>query len=158
MINMTEDKPMKKSHYLFLILILSSGNLFSHEGRETFVLREVAKIHSSIYSENPGNLNVQKLVQLLKENADHKKNTEKFKIALPIAEELGKTTDLSKKRELFERLSNVLESIIGHHDKSGVSVFYCPMLKKKWLASGKEIKNPYDSKMKNCGEIIHEAK
>ncbi|PJZ49623.1 LIC13259/LIC11441 family protein [Leptospira saintgironsiae] len=149
---------MKKSHYLFLIFILSAGNLFPHEGKETFVLREVVKIHSSIFSENPGNLNVQKLLQLLKENADHKKDTEKFKAALPIAEELGKTTDLSKKRELFERLSNELESIVGHHDKSGVSVFYCPMLKKKWLASGKEIKNPYDSKMKNCGEIIHEAK
>ncbi|MGJ4788669.1 LIC13259/LIC11441 family protein [Leptospira koniambonensis] len=149
---------MKKLHYLFLIFILSTGNLFSHAGKETFVLREVAKIHSSIYSETPGNLDVQKLVQLLKETADHKKDTEKFKKALPIAEELGKATDLSKKRELFERLSKELESIVGHHDKSGVSVFYCPMLKKKWLASGKEIKNPYDSKMKNCGEIIHEAK
>ncbi|PKA14571.1 LIC13259/LIC11441 family protein [Leptospira haakeii] len=149
---------MKKLHYLFLIFILTSGNLFSHEGKETFVLREVGKIHSSIYSETPGNLDVQKLVQLLKENADHKKDTEKFKKALPIAEELGKTLDLSKKRELFERLSNELESIVGHHDKSGISVFYCPMLKKKWLASGKEIKNPYNSKMKNCGEITYEAK
>ncbi|MGJ4747355.1 LIC13259/LIC11441 family protein [Leptospira sp. SA-E8] len=149
---------MKNLHYLILIFILTTGNLFAHEGKETFVLREVAKIHSSIYSETAGNLDVQKLVQLLKEDADHKKDTEKFKKALPIAEELGKTTDLSKKRELFERLSKELESVVGHHDKSGVSVFYCPMLKKKWLASGKEIKNPYDSKMKNCGEIIHEAK
>lgn len=149
---------MKKLHYLFLIFTLTTGNLFSHEGKETFVLREVAKIHSSIYSEIPGKLDVQKLVQYLKENADHNKDTEKFRKALPIADELGKTTDLSKKRELFERLSRELESIVGHHDKSGVSVFYCPMLKKKWLASGKEIKNPYDSKMKNCGEIINEAK
>ncbi|PJZ26070.1 hypothetical protein CH352_05685 [Leptospira hartskeerlii] len=149
---------MKKLHYLFLILFLNAGNLFAHEGKETFVLREVAKIHSSIYSETSGSIDVQKLIQLLKENADHKKDTEKFKKALPIAEELGKTTDLSKKRELFERLSKELESIVGHHDKSGVSVFYCPMLKKKWLASGKEIKNPYDPKMKNCGEIINEAK
>lgn len=158
MINIIEDKPMKKNHYLFIIFILTTVNLFSHEGKETFVLKEVAKIHSSIYSEASGNLDVQKLVQYLKENADHKKDTENFRKALPIAEELGKTTDLSKKRELFERLSKELESIVGHHDKSGVSVFYCPMLKKKWLASGKEIKNPYDSKMKNCGEIIHEAK
>ncbi|TGM98973.1 DUF3347 domain-containing protein [Leptospira dzoumogneensis] len=149
---------MKKLHYLFLILILTTGNLFSHEGKETFVLREVAKIHSSIYSEIPGNIDVQKLVQYLRENADHKKDTEKFRRAVPIAEELGKTSDLSKKRDLFERLSKELESIVGHHDKSGVSVFYCPMLKKKWLASGKEIRNPYDPKMKNCGEIIHEAK
>ncbi|GBF37626.1 LIC13259/LIC11441 family protein [Leptospira johnsonii] len=149
---------MKNLHYLFLIFLLTIGNLLAHEGKETFVLREVAKIHSSIYSETSGNLDVQRLVQLLKENADHKKDTEKFKKALPIAEELGKTMDLSKKRELFERLSKELESIVGHHDKSEVSVFYCPMLKKKWLASGKEIRNPYDSKMKNCGEIVHEAK
>ncbi|MEI1278132.1 DUF3347 domain-containing protein [Leptospira venezuelensis] len=149
---------MKKLYYLFPILALTTVNLFSHEGKETFVLREIAKIHSSIYSETPGNIDVQKLVQLLKEKADHKKDTEKFIKAVPIAEELGKTSDLSKKRELFERLSIELESIVGHHDRSGVSVFYCPMLKKKWLASGKEIKNPYDSKMKNCGEIIHEAK
>ncbi|PJZ78746.1 LIC13259/LIC11441 family protein [Leptospira neocaledonica] len=149
---------MKNVHYLFLISILISGNLFAHEGKETFVLKEVAKIHSSIFSEAPGILDVQKLIQFLKEDADHKKDTEKFKRALPIAEELGKTSDLSKKRELFERLSKELESVVGHHDKSGVSVFYCPMLKKKWLASGKEIRNPYDSKMKDCGKIIHEAK
>ncbi|WP_367897356.1 hypothetical protein AB3N61_08725 [Leptospira sp. WS58.C1] len=149
---------MNKLHYIFLISLLIAGNLFAHEGKETFVLREVAKIHSSIYSETAGNLDVRTLVELLKEDADHKKDSEKFRKALPIAEELGKTTDLSKKRDLFERLSKELESVVGHHDKSGVSVFYCPMLKKKWLASGKEIKNPYDSKMKKCGEIIYEAK
>lgn len=149
---------MKKLHYLFLILSLTAGDLFAHEGKETFVLREVAKIHSSIYSETSGKMDVQNLVKLLKQDADRKKDTEKFRKALPIVEELGKTTDLSKKRELFENLSKELESIVGHHDRSGVSVFYCPMLKKKWLASGKGIRNPYDSKMKNCGEIIHEAK
>ncbi|TGL59450.1 LIC13259/LIC11441 family protein [Leptospira sarikeiensis] len=149
---------MKYIYSIFIILFAFTLEIQAHEGKETYVLKEVAKIHLSIFEEKSGILDTKSLIANLRSEADHKKNTEYFKKALPIAEELGKTNDLAKKRELFEALSNQLEPILGHHDKSGVSLFYCPMLKKKWLAFGKNIRNPYDPKMKDCGEIRYEAK
>ncbi len=148
---------MNRIYFLILAIIFVSQSLFAHEGKESFVLKEVSRIHLEIFTENPSILDTKKLSELLKGEADLKKDTEAFRKALPISEELGKTKDLSKKREIFQRLSNELIPIIGNHDKSGVSVFYCPMLKKKWLASGNTIQNPYDSKMKTCGEIVREA-
>jgi hypothetical protein len=32
--------------------------------------------------------------------------------------------------------------------------FYCPMVKKYWVAKGKEIQNPYDADMRECGELV----
>ncbi|PJZ65142.1 hypothetical protein CH371_14555 [Leptospira wolffii] len=148
---------LTRIHLILILSIALSLPVFAHEGKETFVLKEVSKIHSEIFAEKQGLLDTKKLSDLLKKEADNKKDTEAFRKAAPIAEELGRTNELDKKRELFQKLSEALEPILGHHDKSGVSLFYCPMLKKKWLASGKEIRNPYDKKMKGCGEIVREA-
>lgn len=140
---------------LFLSIAVS-GSLFAHAGKETFVLEEVARIHTELFEGKTGTIDTKKLVGLLKEEADRKKDTSAFKQALPFAEKLGKVTDEEQKRELFYRLSSELEPIVGHHDQSGVSIFYCPMVKKKWIAKGKEIRNPYLSNMKNCGQILHD--
>ncbi|TGN18841.1 LIC13259/LIC11441 family protein [Leptospira idonii] len=148
---------MKRIIYSLLIITSLSTSIFSHEGKETFVLREVARIHAEIFSEKSDVLDTSKLTEMLKGEPDRKKDLEYFRKAIPISEEIGKTKDLNKKRELFLKLSEALEPIIGHHDKSGVSVFYCPMLKRKWLAEGKNIRNPYDSKMKSCGVVVSEA-
>ncbi|TGJ99138.1 DUF3347 domain-containing protein [Leptospira semungkisensis] len=137
--------------------VLISSSVFAHEGKESFVLKEVARIHTEIFEERSGTIDTKKLEQLLQENADSKKAQEHFKKAFAFVIELGKAKDLSQKRDLFYKISTELETILGHHDKSGVSSFYCPMLRKKWLASGKTIRNPYDSGMKNCGEISHAA-
>ncbi|PJZ70217.1 hypothetical protein CH373_12645 [Leptospira perolatii] len=148
---------MRKFLTIFALCnILTIQNMFAHEGKETFVLREVARIHSELYEGKTGKIDTAKLVQLLKGEADRKKDTEYFKKAIPFAEKLGSTTNEAEKRELFHKLSVELIPVVGHHDKSGVSVFYCPMAKKKWIALGKEVRNPYDPKMKQCGEVVHE--
>ncbi|TGN13352.1 LIC13259/LIC11441 family protein [Leptospira ilyithenensis] len=147
---------MKTLITTLFISIAVCGSLYAHAGKETFVLEEVARIHTELFEGKTGTIDTKKLVELLKADADRKKDTSAFKQALPFAEQLGKATNEVQKRELFYRLSSELESIVGHHDQSGVSVFYCPMLKKKWIAKGKEIRNPYLANMKNCGQIVND--
>lgn len=57
---------------LFLSIAVS-GSLFAHAGKETFVLEEVARIHTELFEGKTGTIDTKKLVGLLKEEADRKK-------------------------------------------------------------------------------------
>ncbi|HMV42859.1 MAG TPA: hypothetical protein PK079_23755 [Leptospiraceae bacterium] len=94
------------------------------------------------------------LKKLLEKGADSKKDTESFKKAIPILEKLGQSKALDEKLNLYAELVEILSPTVGHHDKSGANLFYCPMVKKKWIAKGDEITNPYDKSMRNCGEKL----
>ena len=73
------------------------------------------------------------------------------------AHELERAASLDQTREAYSRLSQAVMEY-GSGDKasvlSGVRVAYCPMLNKKWLQKGTEIRNPYAGpKMLDCGVL-----
>ncbi|EMY13432.1 PF11827 domain protein [Leptospira weilii str. Ecochallenge] len=74
--------------------------------------------------------------------------------ALKAAEKLKNSVDEKAKLEAYAELSEALKDYIQKDESMGFHVFYCPMVKKKWIASGDKVQNPYDSSMKSCGKKI----
>ena len=133
-------------------LFLFGTAVWAHDGKATQVMEEMVKFHDALVKETSGKLDTKKLTELLTNGADDKKDTETFKKAIPLADKLGKAESLKDKLSAYSLLVNELTSIVGHHDKSKANVFYCPMEKKKWIAKGDTIINPYLKDMRDCGE------
>jgi hypothetical protein len=112
------------------------------------------QIHESLVKDSSKPVNVSSLISLLSKGGEGKKDGESFKKSLPVAKKLETAKDEKSRLEAFAELSEILSAIVGYHDKSGASVFYCPMVKKKWIAKGNEVVNPYYKDMRDCGERI----
>ena len=136
------------------ILFLFGTTAWAHDGKATLVMEEMIKFHEALVKETSGKLDTKKLTELLAKGADDKKDTETFKKAIPLTEKLGKAETLKDKLSAYSLLVNELSSVVGHHDKSKENLFYCPMEKKKWIAKGDSIVNPYLKDMRDCGEKL----
>jgi hypothetical protein len=132
--------------------LLVGVSISAHDGKTTKVMEEMIKFHDALVKESTGKLDTKKLTELLTKGSDDKKDNEVFKKSVPLSEKLGKAETLQEKRLAYSLLVNELTAIVGHHDKSGANVFYCPMEKKKWIAKGDTIVNPYFKDMRDCGE------
>ena len=133
-------------------LFLFGTAVWAHDGKATQVMEEMVKFHDALVKETSGKLDTKKLTELLTNGADDKKDTETFKKAIPLADKLGKAESLKDKLAAYSLLVESLSSVVGHHDKSKANLFYCPMAKKKWIAKGEQIVNPYLKNMRDCGE------
>ena len=136
------------------ILFLFTLESMAHDGKTTKVMEEMIQLHDWLVKESPNKFNVSKLKTLLEKGGDSKKDTEAFKKAIPLVEKLALADSKKAKLEVYSELVETLSSTVGNHDKSGANVFYCPMVKKKWISKGEIIVNPYDKDMRNCGEKI----
>ena len=136
------------------ILFLFGMAVLAHDGKTTKVMEEMIQLHESLVKETEGKLETKKLVGLLNNGSDDKKDSEIFKTAVSIAEKLGKAENQKDKLIVYSQLVEALASTVGHHDKSKANLFYCPMVKKKWIAKGEKIVNPYSKEMRECGERL----
>ncbi len=143
---------MKTINSIVVGLILLSTTVWGHDGKTTKVMEEMIQLHESLVKETPGKLETKKLIQLLTKGSDDKKDSEIFKSAVPLAEKLGKAENQKDKLSSYSQLVDILATTVGHHDKSNANLFYCPMVKKKWIAKGDKIVNPYSKEMRECGE------
>ncbi len=136
----------------FLILFVTT--IWGHDGKTTAIMEEMIKLHEALVKETSTKLDTKKLTELLAKGADSKKDSETFSKAIPIAEKLSKADTLKDKKEFYSLLVESLSSVVGRHDKSNANLFYCPMVKKKWIAKGDKIVNPYSKEMIDCGEKL----
>ncbi len=82
------------------------------------------------------------------------------KAASAEAAKISASTDLTKQRSSFSKLSNEFTTLVKANKLTTGAVFveYCPMANNNegayWLSSEKEIKNPYfGEEMLNCGFV-----
>lgn len=69
------------------------------------------------------------------------------------ADEFAKSDSLSKAREHFEAASQ--EALKLAQGQSGYFHLHCPMAKKDWVQSNKDVMNPYLGKsMQSCGTVL----
>lgn len=58
----------------------------------------------------------------------------------------------------YEKISKIQEILIQIKtevpNQSKYNRFYCPMVDKSWLMTGREVKNPYAPEMRDCGELV----
>ena len=134
------------------VIFYFTTQAWAHDGKATLVMEEMIKIHEALVKETSGKIDTKTIIDLLSKGADGKKDIETFKKAIPLAEKLGKAENLQDKKNTYSQLVDVLASVVGHHDKSKANLFYCPMEKKKWIAKGDNIVNPYLRDMRDCGE------
>lgn len=144
----------KKLTMVIGILFLFGTTVWAHDGKATNVMEEMVKFHEALVKETPSKLDTKTLKALLAKGADDKKDTEIFKKAIPLADNLGKAESLKDKLSAYSQLVEGLSSVVGHHDKSKANLFYCPMVKKKWITKGDKIVNPYGKDMRECGEKL----
>ena len=136
------------------ILFLFGTIVWAHDGKTTKVMEEMIKLHEALVKESIGKIDTKKAVELLSNGADRKKDTEIFKKAIPLAEKLGKSESIQEKRIAYSQLVEALSTLVGHHDQSKENLFFCPMVKMKWIAKGDKIENPYQKEMRDCGEKL----
>ncbi|XDD48930.1 hypothetical protein AB3N59_10815 [Leptospira sp. WS92.C1] len=113
------------------------------------ILGELDRIHQSFFDQKE--VTVDRLIGGLQRAAIKDGS---LKPALNAAESLKTATSEKEKLEAYAVLAESLQDYIQKDESSGVHVFYCPMVKKKWIASGDKIQNPYDPSMKGCGKKI----
>lgn len=113
------------------------------------ILSELDRIHNSFL--NGKEVFVDPLIASLQQEAARDSS---IVPALKAAEKLKNSAGEKVKLEAYAELSEALKDYIQKDESSGVHVFYCPMVKKKWIASGDKVQNPYDSSMKSCGKKI----
>lgn len=66
-----------------------------------------------------------------------------------------KETDLDSSYEKISKIQEILIQIKAEvPNQSKYNRFYCPMVDKSWLMTGKEVKNPYAPEMRDCGELM----
>lgn len=75
---------------------------------------------------------------------------EAIKVQIPNSE-----TDLDTSYEKISKIQEILIQIKAEvPNQSKYNRFYCPMVDKSWLMTGKEVKNPYAPEMRDCGELM----
>jgi Cu(I)/Ag(I) efflux system membrane fusion protein len=68
------------------------------------------------------------------------------------ARKVAAAADLKAARTAFMDLSETLIAAAGDALAGDIRIAYCPMVKKRWLQTGREIRNPYyGSQMLTCG-------
>ena len=68
------------------------------------------------------------------------------------AKQVGAAKDIKAARLAFMDLSESLITAAGDALAADIRIAYCPMVKKRWLQTGGEIRNPYyGSQMLTCG-------
>ncbi|TGK25183.1 LIC13259 family plasminogen/vitronectin/complement-binding protein [Leptospira stimsonii] len=113
------------------------------------ILKELDQIHQSLL--NQKEVNVERLIASLQQESSRDKS---LVPALQAAEKFKKAVSEKDKLDAYGELSESLKEYIQKDESTGVHVFYCPMVKKKWIASGEKVQNPYDPSMKGCGKKI----
>nr|WP_232227811.1 hypothetical protein [Leptospira wolbachii] len=64
-------------------------------------------------------------------------------------------TDLETSYEKISKIQEILIQIKTEvPNQTKYNRFYCPMVDKFWLMTGREVKNPYAPEMRDCGELI----
>ncbi|MBW0434410.1 LIC13259 family plasminogen/vitronectin/complement-binding protein [Leptospira yasudae] len=143
---------MKQKTILFSLILLFSAALLEAKSilptRPT-VLAELNQIHQSFL--NGKEVVADKLIAVLQQEVARDSS---LTPALKAAEKLKSATEEKAKLEAYSELSESLKEYIQKDESTGMHVFYCPMVKKKWIASGDKVQNPYDPSMKGCGKKI----
>ncbi|RHX80117.1 LIC13259 family plasminogen/vitronectin/complement-binding protein [Leptospira yasudae] len=143
---------MKQKTILFSLILLFSAALLEAKSilptRPT-VLAELNQIHQSFL--NGKEVVADKLIAVLQQEVARDSS---LTPALKAAEKLKSATEEKAKLEAYSELSESLKDYIQKDESTGMHVFYCPMVKKKWIASGEKVQNPYDPSMKGCGKKI----
>jgi len=137
--------------FLFLAFLFP-GILRAHTGKATAVMKELARYHAALLKDPDASLDTGRLVQLLQAGGDSKQSGSIFAGAVSDARALGLAKSASERLEIYARLTQKLSLVHGFHDTSGTHLYYCPMLKKYWIAQEDTVQNPYDLKMRSCGE------
>lgn len=140
-----------------LIMFFCISLVFAESKKEVDAIHDLhlqlEKVHASIYANPDKTVATNKLVVALKGVKD-KKYAKDLKKASLVAKKLGNAKDQKTRFETYSRLSEILEKYIKANASSGMNVFYCPMVKKKWIAKGEKVRNPYDSSMRECGNKL----
>jgi hypothetical protein len=153
---------MKK---IFFLVALFLGNLYASprtnlsEPTKKEILKVFSayeKLFSSYFEYNPAEAekNSKTFLTILAKSKD--KNFQEITKNMKAPLEKIKTSMDRKSNNLhFFALSREIVEILKTYEIPGYSIYYCPMVKMKWIQNSKkmpELNNPYAPEMPHCGE------
>jgi len=141
-----------------LIFVFHCGGLDDSSKKAVrSLLGENQKVHSFLLSHENQLPDIKGLLSVLNSSRDEIKNPEIRSIFLEMNAALSKIGPKNKE-SFFQSYSNFSVILAGVVKKAGLATeynkFYCPMVRKTWVASGEEIQNPYAPEMRDCGDLV----
>ncbi|GEM_PF-5803825 len=70
------------------------------------------------------------------------------------AAKIEKAATITDARKAFGEASEGIRSAMTIAGRDDLLVAYCPMVKLRWIQPRGELRNPYGSRMPNCGQIV----
>ncbi len=134
-------------------------NTFAQDAHQSPLLSSYYNIKDALVS---GNANVasssaEEFVKAARSADEKTLPAENKEALLKSANQLAKSKDIKKQRELFADFSTDMATMAKAVKLSPNPVYqqYCPMKKASWLSSNKTIKNPYfGNAMLTCGKVV----
>ncbi len=134
-------------------------NTFAQDAHQSPLLSSYYNIKDALVS---GNANVasssaEEFVKAASSADEKTLPAENKEALLKSANQLAKSKDIKKQRELFADFSTDMATMAKAVKLSPNPVYqqYCPMKKASWLSSNKTIKNPYfGNAMLTCGKVV----
>ena len=147
---------------LILVLIISCGVKEKQVSPETVqafqtILTENQKVFQAIIKDSYKTPDLQGLISSL-EVAQNTVPEEGLKRALEEETRILLDSKKLEKEPFYEAYSRFVEHMSVSMKTAGLNIseynrFYCPMVKKYWMAKGTEVENPFAPEMRDCGEI-----
>jgi hypothetical protein len=119
------------------------------------VLEENERIHTFMLKTDgrlPSLVGLQKALEVLTQSDREEISSLAKKMNLNLNGIQGK--DLEEDISYFSSYSENLTEFITKYSIPNNYTFYCPMVKKYWVAKGRMVQNPYSSEMRDCGNIV----
>lgn len=113
-------------------------------------MKEFSKLTDKIDLEKDSSVSTEALEILLKKGGEKEKDSEVFRKALPLVQELGKTNDIKTKQKLYSELVRLFSQVIGYHDRSGAVLYHCPKTGQEWITNSQTVHNPFHRKDTSC--------
>ena len=70
------------------------------------------------------------------------------------AAKIEKAASITDARKAFGEASEAMRTALAIAERDDLVVVYCPMVKLHWIQPKGEIRNPYGSRMPNCGQVV----
>ncbi|MBE7412372.1 MAG: hypothetical protein L6Q54_12525 [Leptospiraceae bacterium] len=122
------------------------------------ILEMNQSIHTVLFSDDKALPSVNGLLKTIGNSKNEVQNSEVKKSLEAMETSLKKIGDSPKREDYFKEFSAFSEELAVTMKKfqidSSYNRFFCPMVSKTWVSKGTQIKNPYASDMRDCGEIV----
>lgn len=124
------------------------------EPRVEAVLAELAAIHARLLQDASQPISAERLTVLLAASGDNQQVSAAFAQARKLAPALSAAQTSAARLDSYAAIVALIRPVVVKRPHARVHLFYCPMVRKSWVAEGTQVRNPYAADMRSCGDLV----